>query len=158
MKRPHIYIDTSVLGGYFDDEFAEATTRLFDALRAGKWVAIVSNVTRAELRRAPAEVRALLDALPAAGVEAVASDDESEALAEAYLLAGVVPRTMARDALHVALATCHHADILVSWNFRHLVNWSRVRAFNAVNLRLGFAMVEIRSPLEVSFDGEVQEA
>lgn len=158
MKKPHVYIDTSVLGGYFDDEFAEPTKRLFDGLRAGKWIAMVSNVTRAELRRAPPEVRDLLDGLPAAAVEAVTSDGDCEALAEAYIQAGVVSRGMVRDALHVAVATCRHADLVVSWNFRHLVNWSRARAFNAVNLKLGYPILEIRSPWEVFFDGEADEA
>jgi len=40
-------------------------------------------------------------------------------------------------------------DVLVSWNFRHIVNLDRIRGFNAVNLRGGYALLEIRSPLEV---------
>jgi len=53
------------------------------------------------------------------------------------------------DALHVPLATVSGSDVLVSWNFKHLVNLGRIRLFNAVNLEMGYHSIEIRSPKEV---------
>jgi hypothetical protein len=55
----------------------------------------------------------------------------------------------ASDALHVALATVTHADMIVSWNFRHIVHFDKMREFNAVNVREGYGRLEILSPLEV---------
>ncbi len=46
------------------------------------------------------------------------------------------------------------SDVLVSWNFRHIVNLARIRGYNSVNLRQGYPVLEIRSPLEVFFDEE----
>ena len=56
---------------------------------------------------------------------------------------------MLADAQHIALATVARVDVLVSWNFRHIVNLDRIRGFNAVNLRAGYPLLEIRSPLEL---------
>ena len=53
------------------------------------------------------------------------------------------------DALHVALATVARVDVLVSWNFKHIVNLGRIRLFNSVNIEWGYGLVEIRSPKEV---------
>ena len=51
--------------------------------------------------------------------------------------------------LHVALATIGRVDVLVSWNFQHIVNLGRIRLFNAVNLEEGYGLIEIRTPKEV---------
>lgn len=75
--------------------------------------------------------------------------EESEELAEEYVRQEVVSRRMLVDAQHIAVATVARVDVLVSWNFRHIVNLDRIRGFNAVNLRMGYSMLEIRSPLEV---------
>ena len=71
-------------------------------------------------------------------------------LGQAYVAARVVGRTARVDALHVATASVVRADVLVSWNFKHIVQLARIRGFHAVNLRLGYPLVEIRSPLEVA--------
>lgn len=59
------------------------------------------------------------------------------------------------DALHVALATIGRVDVLVSWNFRHIVNLGKIRLFNAVNLEQGYGLIEIRTPREVLADEDV---
>jgi predicted nucleic acid-binding protein len=56
------------------------------------------------------------------------------------------------DALHIALATAARVDVLVSWNFKHIVNLRRIHAFNAVNLKHGYPVLEIRNPREVIGD------
>ena len=53
------------------------------------------------------------------------------------------------DAQHIALATVCRADLVVSWNFKHIVHYEKIRGFNSVNLREGYGMVDIRSPREV---------
>ncbi len=113
---------------------------------------VVSDITLAELAGAPLEVRRIVEELPPSCVEIIQHDRESEALAEEYLRQAVVSRRMFPDAMHIATATVTSADVLVSWNFRHIVNLDKIRGFNAVNFKLGYSMLEIRSPLEVIKD------
>lgn len=113
-KKLRIYLDTSVIGGCMDAEFAEASERLLHLARSGKAIFIVSDLMIGELRRAPAHVQRVLDALPRTAVEPVGESEESIALRDAYLAARVVGRTRANDAHHVALATVASADMIVS--------------------------------------------
>ena len=52
------------------------------------------------------------------------------------------------------MATLAKVDVLVSWNFKHMVNLSRIQGFNGVNLLSGYAALEIRSPKEVLEHGD----
>ena len=79
----------------------------------------------------------------------VAIGEESEWLRDAYLKARVVGPSHGKDAHHIALATVSRADLVASWNFKHIVHWDKIRGFNAVNLREGYPPIEIRSPREV---------
>ena len=144
-----IYLDTSVIGGCFDEEFADWSNRLFDEIRHGWWMAVVSDLTEAELRPAPMEVKRVLANLPPRAVERVTFGPEAERLAKRYVLESVVIEKHFADAQHIAVGTVARVDVLVSWNFRHVVNLDRIRAFNAVNLKTGYPMLEIRSPREV---------
>ena len=146
---PRIYIDTSVIGGCFDKEYDKASKQLWNEFRTGKKVALVSDLLQLELEEAPAQVRRLLNDLPANSIEYISLDEEAIALANAYLRDGAVAESSLSDARHIAIATIARADILVSWNFKHIVNLNRIRRFNAVNLKLGYPTIEIRSPSEV---------
>lgn len=61
----------------------------------------------------------------------------------------MIPGRMRADAQHIAIATVARVDVLVSWNFKHIVNLQRIYGYNSVNLRQGFPMIEIRTPREV---------
>lgn len=148
-RTTRIYVDTSVIGGCLDDEFRAASLRLFARSRAGHAVLVISDTTLAELASAPAKVRAVIEDLPGTCVEFIRQSTESEALAEEYVRQAVVSRRMLADAQHIAVATVARVDVLVSWNFRHIVNLDRIHGFNAVNLRESYPLLEIRSPLEV---------
>ncbi|HEY4759855.1 MAG TPA: PIN domain-containing protein [Thermoguttaceae bacterium] len=147
--KPRIYIDTSVIGGCFDEEFAEESNRLIQMAQEGEIVLLLSDLLLQEVSRAPEEVRRRLASLPAESTEMLISTTEDVELRKAYLAAGVVSPGAENDAHHVAIATIAKADVIVSWNFKHLVHWDKIRLFNAVNLRAGFAMIEIRTPQEV---------
>jgi hypothetical protein len=75
--------------------------------------------------------------------------EEALKLADTYIRENVVGRTSLEDCRHIALATIHKVDVLASWNFKHIVNLDRIKGYNAVNLRLGYAMLEIRSPKDL---------
>lgn len=149
MKRLRVYLDTSVLGGCFDEEFAEWSTRLIDDIRAGRFAPVLSDVTAAEAGDAPAAVQALHDELLVIAGDLLPVTAEALELVGAYQTRGVLSARFRNDMLHIALATIAEVDVLVSWNFRHVVRLDKIRLFNAVNLELGYKPLTIYSPREV---------
>lgn len=148
-KVERIYLDTSVFGGYFDAEFAVWTKMLFDQIVAGKYKVIYSQINDIELESAPPKVKNLIAIIPQGNLEVVENSAEAISLAGFYLSENVVGITSRTDCNHIALATIHHADILISWNFKHIVNVARIRGYNAVNVLLGHKILEIRTPREL---------
>jgi predicted nucleic acid-binding protein len=147
--KQKIYIDTSVVGGYFDDEFSEDTIPFFDRVKKGEVTIIISDLLEAELLRAPEFVRELLPGIDNRFIEKVKLSPEANELADKYIDAKVVGKTSRADCQHIAIATLSDADILVSWNFKHIVNLDRIRGYNGINLRNGYKMIEIRTPKEI---------
>jgi hypothetical protein len=147
--KQRVYIDTSVIGGCFDNEFEEWSNRLFEEIYGGQKVAVVSDITYREIELAPKNVQDKLFGIPEDFIENILTDNEVEELANNYLKAGAVSQKFYEDALHIANATIRKADILVSWNFKHIVNIDRIRKYNAVNLMLGYSSIEIRTPREI---------
>jgi len=157
MPTIRVYVDTSVFGGARDEEFAESSRRFFERVRSGEFAALISQVSLDELALAPEAVRTVLSDLPARQVRRIEITDEIRALAEAYVAAGALGQANVDDALHVAAATVAHADVIVSWNFRHIVNFERIRRFNSVNLASGYPMLDIRSPLEMEYGAQDED-
>lgn len=154
-KKPiRAYVDTSVFGGVYDTEFADHSRAFFERVGRGEIIVLLGQTTEVELSMAPAHVRGVLEAIPSHLLVRLPTTDESVALQEAYLVASVVSRKWANDALQVAAATIARADVLVSWNFRHIVRFDRMRAFNAVNFQLGHVHLSISSPSEVRYAGQ----
>jgi len=149
MFRSRVYIDTSVVGGCLDEEFKETSLQLFDEFEKGIKILVISDVLLFELEKAPDDVKSILEKVPALHIEYVSLNKESNYLAKAYLEEGAVAKKSLSDARHIAIAVVERADLLVSWNFKHIVNINRIHLFNAVNLKLGYPVLEIRSPREV---------
>ena len=150
--RPRVYIDTSVIGGCFDEEFKEYSLQLFDGFISGRKKLVISDVLLFELEEAPQQVKSTLTRVPNDNIEYVSLNEESITLANAYLKEGVVAEGSLSDARHMAIATVERVDILVSWNYKHIVNINRIRLLNSVNLKLGYPVIEIRSPREVLYE------
>lgn len=144
-----IYIDTSVVGGYFDEEFKEATLMLFDRLEKCEIKFVVSDLLDLELINAPKQVREHLLQYSADKFERVDLTEEAIKLADTYIAEKVVGSTSLEDCRHIALATINKVDVLASWNFKHIVNLDRIKGYNSVNLRLGYSIIEIRSPKDL---------
>jgi len=144
-----IYLDTSVFGGYFDTEFELWTKILFDKIIGGDYKVIYSKLVDIELTPAPEKVRNLANSLPLSQLELIEISDEAFELADQYLKENVVGKTSRSDCVHIALATLNNADILVSWNFKHIVNINRIRGYNSVNYKFGHKILEIRTPREI---------
>jgi predicted nucleic acid-binding protein len=148
VKKARIYLDTSVFGGFFDKEFEEYTKPLFERIANGEFTVVISDATKEELVTAPEHVRTLLASIGADYIEAIKTTDETLDLAEEYITENVVGQTSFTDCVHIALATIHNVSCLISWNFKHIVNMQRIRGYNTINLRNGYALLEIRSPRE----------
>lgn len=146
--KQRIYVDTSVFGGYYDEEFAEFTIPLFGRVMKGDFTLLFSAVTERELDEAPTKVKQLVVSIPETHTEFVELSEVAVNLASEYIAEKVVGQTSYADCLHIALATIHHADVLVSWNFKHIVNMQRIRGYNSVNIKHGYKQLEIRSPRE----------
>jgi predicted nucleic acid-binding protein len=144
-----VYADTSVFGGCFDDEFRAESVRFFDEVRSGRFVVVVSDVTLDELSLAPESVRRILADLLPSRVEVVNSSEESNELKQAYLDAGVVGPASRNDAAHIALATIFGAELVVSWNFKHIVHFEKIAGYEGVNSLRGYRSPKIYSPREV---------
>ncbi len=147
--KQRIYIDTSVVGGYFDEEFKEATTKLFDRLRNNEIKFVISDLLDLELLNAPLQVKEHLLQFSADKFERVELTEEAVLLADKYIEEKVVGKTSLEDCRHIALATVNKVDVLASWNFKHIVNLDRIKGYNSVNLRLGYSIIEIRSPKDL---------
>jgi hypothetical protein len=110
---------------------------------------IVSDLLAEEVMRAPDDVKNVFNDLPDDGIEPFARSNETERLRDLYIAAGVVTEKSLNDAHHVAIASVARADLIVSWNFKHIVHFDKIRGFHSVNLREGYPCVDIRSPKEV---------
>ncbi len=150
--KPRLYFDTSVFGGVFDEEFEEISLLLFEKVKLGEIVCVYSDLSVAELKNAPEKVRVFFQSLPPEKMELVSVTEEAFLLADMYIQEKVVGKTSLDDCRHIAIATIHKADYLVSWNFKHIVNVFRIRGYNAVNLKHGYAQLDIRSPREIVND------
>ena len=147
-----IYIDTSVVYGALSQRFERETKPFWDAFFNGKIRVILSDVLEGEIGRSPQNVRDFYRTIPESQVERVVSTDESTKLATQYIAENVVGQSSLDDCRHIALATLAHASVLVSWNFKHIVNINRIRGYNGVNEKLGYPRIEIRTPYEVIHD------
>lgn len=147
--KQRFYFDTSIFGGVFDKEFEADTLQLFERLKLGGIICVYSDLTEGELLKAPDNVKLHFNSLPKEHLEYLQVDEEVLKLAKQYVTENVVGKTSFDDCVHIALATIHKADILVSWNFKHIVNVYRIKGYNSVNLRNGYHQLEIRSPKEI---------
>lgn len=143
-----VYADTSVFGGCFDDEFRTASQVFFDQAKAGILSLQTSALVESELEAAPEDVQQLFEEmLPFA--EFIEVSEAALDLQDAYLAEAVLSSKWASDALHVALASVAGSDVIVSWNFRHIVHRDKIVRYNAVNARRGYGEIGIFSPSQV---------
>jgi predicted nucleic acid-binding protein len=149
MKKLKIYIDTSIVGGYFDDEFSIETKALFDRLKRKEIVFVISSVLTQELSKAPQQVKTLLEQYDKDCFVYVDLTQEAIELADSYITEKVIGKTSLDDCRHIAIATIYKADVLASWNFKHIVNLERIKGYNGVNLKKGYNPIEIRNPKEL---------
>lgn len=148
MKPIRVYADTSVFGGILDEEFCEESKVFFDQVKSGAFLLVTSAIVQEEIRPAPKEIRFFFDQMvPLTEIASISK--EMLDLRDAYLDAKIVSHQFSDDALHVAIATVSGCSLIVSWNFKHIVHFDKIKQYNAINMLKGFSEIAIFSPLEV---------
>lgn len=155
MKKPGLYLDTSVLNFAVTadaslSDYRKATLDLLKQIEEGRWEGFVSELVLAEINRAPkTKVEQLNQLLEKYPFELLSLQGDIEELADKYLKEGLIPPKYRNDALHIATASFYGLDAVVSWNFEHMVKLRTKQGVVAVNGLLGYKSIEIVSPLEV---------
>lgn len=144
-----VYIDTSVVGGYFDEEFELWTKLFFDSVSNERFKIAISEILHTELAYAPQQVKQFLTNISDEHKLIVVYNEEVKQLANKYLDANIVGKSSLTDCRHIATATINEIDIQTSWNFKHIVNLDRIHQYNGVNLQNGYRTIEIRTPREL---------
>ena len=153
MRPLSLYLDTSVIGGYFDPEFMADTRALWRLRDLGRFRFVSSQVVFEEIGAAPDKVRELMRGTFHRD-DVLVRTEEAEALAVAYMEKKIVPDAYTDDARHVAICSIAKLDYIVSWNFKHLANLRRESGFNAVNLLQGYPPVRIVAPTALIYGQE----
>lgn len=160
MKKPKLYIDTSVLGAFFDTEDqkrVDTAQSLIKLIKDKSCEGFISYLTLDEILKAPHDIKEKLKNIIAEGEFKILEEvEECVVLADAYVNDEIIPKKYRNDARHIAIGIYHECDFIVSWNYRHMVNITVRRLINSVNLKMGYKAVEIISPEEVIGYGEVE--
>lgn len=149
MNIPRVYADTSVFGGCFDEEFSHESLAFFDLVRAHRFSLVISPAVIEEISRAPVRVSEVLYSLPPQTVMFAEHTAKVAQLRDAYVQSGVVGKASVLDAEHIAFASVSGVDMVVSWNFKHIVHFDKIAGYQAVNLLNGYKPILIYSPREV---------
>jgi len=147
-EKIRTYVDTSVYGGVFDDEFDIASQKFFNQVKGKEFILVTSVVVQDELNSAPEDVKVFFFEMLSYS-EIIPMTQEALNLRESYLEAGIVSSKYANDALHVAMATIAGCDMILSWNFKHIVHFDKIPLYNAINVLKGYHPISIYSPWEV---------
>ncbi len=157
MKKQRIYIDTSVIGECLDNEFEEWSNGLLNDFKKGIFIPVVSDIIEAEIADAPVIIQHKYHEFLDCNAEFLETTDEVIQLTEAYTKRKILNERFYRDMLHIALATVNKVDMLVSWNFKHIVRFDKIRLFNSVNIEQGYSPLEIYSPREITYYGKEED-
>ncbi len=148
-----LYIDTSIIGGCFDDIFEQHSKLLIEQIKANKYEAYISDITLDELEMAPQNVtEEYLRLKPYLSI--LNLNNLAERLAHDYRIHGGFSHKLLSDMRQIALATVHELDVIVSWNFKHMVNPNRVFVYNSINERAGYKPIQICSPSKLLAENE----
>lgn len=147
-KRLKIYLDTSVPNAYFDEKNSlrkEITKRFWK--RFEEYDVFISDLVLAEINDIGDEGKKKDLVTLLGGIKILSSkEDEIKALAQEYVSRRIIPIKHIEDAIHIAVASFHSMDVLISWNFEHIVKLKTKREVNAINMLVGYNQLEIVEP------------
>ena len=150
MKKLKIYIDTSVISHLQADDVPEKmakTLEFWKCLINGEYESYISELVVAEFSNCPEPKKSQLESiLMQAPLVELEVDDEVTTLADRYMEEGIFPRRYRDDAIHVALASVFGCNVVVSWNFKHMVKIKTILGVNGINKIMGYSYIEIVTP------------
>jgi predicted nucleic acid-binding protein len=151
MKKLKIYLDTSVISHIQHEDTPEKmkdTLLFWDELKTGKYEVVISDLTLGEIQKCPQPKQTdMLNYLEEIDHEILLNSDEVRALAEDYIANGVLTRKNRGDCIHMAFATISDCDVIVSWNFKHMVRFKTIQGMRLVNAKNGyFKVMDIIQP------------
>jgi len=161
MKKLKIYLDTSVISHLFAEDTPDKmidTNRLWEDLKSGKYDIFISTVTILEIQRcSEPKLSKMIARLDEIDFHILEETDEINNLADEYVNNGVLTKKSMDDCMHIAFAVVSNSDVIVSWNFKHLVNYktiSKVKIVNAINR---YKEISIITPTMLLEEGEENE-
>lgn len=156
MRQFKIYLDTSIINFAVDDrnpKEKEVTLKLIEEIKQGRYEVFISDVVIFEIKRADKErAEQLAKVIKDINPEQLVIDDEVRVLASKYMEEGVIPAKYENDAIHIAVASVNNLDLIVSWNFEHIVKFKTKKEVTGINSFMGYKDIEIYSPREVVED------
>ena len=153
MKILRIYLETTVFNFKFADDSPdkkEDTNKLFDEIGQGKYIPYTSDYVLQELLKAeePKKTK-MVDLIQQYNIAFLDANENAEILADKYVAENIIPQKYKTDGIHIAMATIHDLDIIVSYNFHHIVKLKTIIGTESINLREGYKKIGIYSPTEV---------
>jgi len=153
MRKLRLYLDTSVLNFYYADSSPkekDATLELFREIKLGNYTAFISSAVLKEISQASeTKQKALISLVEKYDLMPLEIDEEIENLANLYVKNKIIPQKYKEDAVHIAVAVINDLDVIVSWNFEHIVKLKTKLSVNGINKMEGYKEIEIYSPMEV---------
>ena len=153
MKSLKIYLETTVFNFIFADDSPDKrqdTIKLFDEIRQEKYIPYTSDYVLQELLKAEEPKRTqMVNLIEQYNIKFLEPDKNAENLADKYVLEKIIPLKFRTDGIHIAMATINDLDIIVSFNFHHIVKLKTIMGTESINLREGYKRIGIYSPTEV---------
>jgi len=150
MRKLKVYLDTSIISHLDAPDVPEKqddTRKLWDEIKIGKYDVVISDITIDEMESCPepklSYLRLMLSEIDYNDID---KNTEAERLSALYFEIGGLPPKSRVDAMHIAVATAYGCNIILSWNFKHIVNYRAMTAVEAVNTKEGYAPLKILSP------------
>ena len=150
MRKLKLYLDTSIMSHLFADDVPDKmddTKRLWDKLIANEYDIVISPVVAGEIKKCSEPKRSqMLAKLQSIKFHVLTESDEVKTLAAAYIKGGVLKEKSLDDCLHIAYAVINNCDAIVSWNFKHLVNFKTINKVRVVNTMHRYKEIGIITP------------
>ena len=150
LKKVKIYLDTSVISHLFAEDTPDKmteTVKLWNELAGGGYDVFISTLTLDEVRKcAEPKQSIMIEKLEEIEYEILVETDEIISLAQEYINNGVLTPKSNDDCQHIAFAVVSNCDLIVSWNFKHLVNFKTISKVKVVNAIYHYKEISIISP------------
>lgn len=150
MRKLKIYLDTSVIS-YLDQEDAlekmEQTRKVWEILQTEKYEVIISDLVLAEINECKEPKKSILkEYLAQINYKRVDITEETEEIANEIIDNGILNSKSFDDCLHIASAILNDCNIIVSWNFKHMVNVDTINGVRKITFAKRYNNIDIYAP------------